>query len=124
MKTTGLNLLISDKPDVERDAVAHAFAQHGGAVDRIARFWDPPALDRDSVRVYGADSFCLVLQQKLGFSLCSPDDELLLHVPSAFLRRQITRQRLGDIAAVTFLLSSSRWFRSSFAERCISPALN
>jgi hypothetical protein len=102
MKTTGLNLLISDKPDVERDAVAKAFARHGGAVYRIARFWEPPALDPSSVRVYGADSFCLVLQQKLGFSLCSPDDELLLRVPSSFLKRQITRQPLGEIAAITF----------------------
>jgi hypothetical protein len=57
---------------------------------------------RSSVRVYGADSFCLVLQQKLGFGLCSPDDELLLDVPSAFLKRQVTRQRLGEIAAFTF----------------------
>jgi ATP-grasp domain, R2K clade family 2 len=102
MKTTGLILLISDKPDVERDAVAEAFARHGGAVHRIARFWEPPALDPNSVRVYGADSFCLVLQQKLGFGLCSPDDELLLHVPLAFLKRQIKRQMLGDIAGITF----------------------
>ena len=102
MKTTGLNLLISDKPDVERDSVAKAFARYGGAVHRIARFWEPPALDPRSVRVYGADSFCLVLQQKLGFSLCSPDDELLLQVPSASLKRQIKRQSLGDVAAIAF----------------------
>jgi hypothetical protein len=54
------------------------------------------------VRVYGADSFCLVLQQKLGFGLCSPDDELLLNVPPAFLKRKIKRQSLGDIAAIAF----------------------
>lgn len=102
MKTTGLNLLISDKPDVERDSVAESFARHGGTVYRIGRFWEPPVLDPSSVRVYRADSFCLVLQQKLGFGLCSPDDELLLHVPSAFLKRQIRRQPLGDIAAIAF----------------------
>ena len=50
------------------------------------------------MRGYGADSFCLVLQQKRGFSLCSPDDELLLQVPSAFLKRQITRQFLETAA--------------------------
>jgi ATP-grasp domain, R2K clade family 2 len=102
MKTTGLNLLISDKPDVERDSVAESFGRHGGVVHRIARFWEPPVLDPSSVRVYGADSFCLVLQQKLGLNLCSPDDELSSHVPSAFLKRRITRQRLGDIASFTF----------------------
>jgi hypothetical protein len=42
MKTTGLNLLISDKPDVERDSVAKVFARCGGAAYRIARFWEPP----------------------------------------------------------------------------------
>ena len=101
-ENNGLTLLISDKPDVERDAVAEAFARHGGTVHRIARFWEPPVFDPSSVRVYGADSFCLVLQQKLGFTLCSPDDELLLRVPSAFLKRQIRRQMLGDIAGISF----------------------
>jgi hypothetical protein len=38
MKTTGLNFLISDKPDLERDSVAEAFAERGGAVHRIGRF--------------------------------------------------------------------------------------
>jgi hypothetical protein len=82
--TTGLNLLISDKPDVERDALADAFARGGGEVHRLGRFWDPPVFDPATVRVYGADSFCLVLQQKLGFDLCSPADDLLLRVLRRF----------------------------------------
>ena len=57
MKTTGLNLLIPDKPDDERDAVARDFESGGGAVHRIARFWDPPAFEPSTVRVYGADAF-------------------------------------------------------------------
>ena len=77
MKTSGLNLLIPDKPDVERDAVAKSFERGGGVVHRIGRFWDPPAFEPSTVRVYGADAFCLVLQQKLGLSLCSPADDLL-----------------------------------------------
>ena len=102
MKTSGLNLLISDKPDLERDSVAESFAKGGGAVHRIGRFWDPPVFDPPTVRVYGADSFCLVLQQKLGLALCSPDDELLLHVPSEFLKRQVSRHVLGEISAIAF----------------------
>jgi hypothetical protein len=102
MKTAGLNLLISDKPDLERDSVAECFASHGGAVHRIDRFWDPPIFDPPTVRLYGADSFCLVLQQKLGLSLCSPDDELLLRVPSEFLKRRVTHQPLGVSSAITF----------------------
>ena len=84
--TAGLNLIISDKPDPERDAMAESFARHGGEVHRLGRFWDPPAFDPETVRVYGADSFCLVLQQKLGFELCSPPDDLLLRVSSRFLK--------------------------------------
>lgn len=94
--TTGLNLLISDKPDVERDALADAFAAAGGTVHRLGRFWEPPQLDPASVRVYGADTFCLVLQQKLGFDLCSPADDLLLQVPAQFLRRQLAQHFLGE----------------------------
>jgi ATP-grasp domain, R2K clade family 3 len=102
MNTTGLNLLIPDKPDVEHDAIANAFASSGGTVHRIARFWDPPHFEASTVRVYGAEAFCLVLQQKLGFELCSPSDELLLTVPARFLNRQIARRPLGEIPSVDF----------------------
>lgn len=102
MDTTGLNLLISDKIDAERDALAEIFLRQGGTVHRLGRFWDPPAFEPSSVRVYGADSFCLVLQQKLGFPLCSPDDDLLLRVPSEFIRRKLRGQALGEILAGEF----------------------
>lgn len=72
LRTKGLNLLIPDKKDAEREAVAAAFAQHGGTVHRLGRFWDPPEFDAPTVRVYGPDSFCLVLQQKIHFPLYSP----------------------------------------------------
>jgi ATP-grasp domain, R2K clade family 2 len=102
MKTTGLNLLIPDKPDVERDAVARSFERCGGVVHRIGRFWDPPSFESSTVGVYGADAFCLVLQQKLGLTLCSPSDDLILQVPTKFLNRQVTRQMLGEILPSTF----------------------
>lgn len=102
METTGLNLLIPDKFDEEREAVAKAFARRSGTVHRIGRFWDPPAFVPATVRVYGPDSFCLVLQQKLGFALCSPDDDLLLRVPPEFLLRKVERRKLGEVASLTF----------------------
>ncbi|CAM2788772.1 ATP-grasp domain-containing protein [Rariglobus hedericola] len=104
MNTAGLNLLIPDKPDTERDALAAVFRRGGGEVHRIGRFWDPPAFDPATVRVYGPDSFCLVLQQKLGFPLCSPDDDLLLRLPPEFLRRELSRKTLGDALASGFPL--------------------
>jgi hypothetical protein len=79
--------------------LADAFAQGGGEVHRLGRFWDPPVFDPATVRVYGADSFCLVLQQKLGFALCSPADDLLLQVPSRFLQRQIAQRTLDQVVA-------------------------
>lgn len=100
--TAGLNLLITDKPDPERDALAAVFARHGGVVHRIGRFWDPPVFDPATVRVYGADSFCLVLQQKLGFALCSPADDLLLQVPPRFLQRQIATRTLSEAQSLAF----------------------
>jgi hypothetical protein len=102
MDTTGLNLLISDKADTERDALADAFVRHGGEVHRIGRFWDPPVFPRETVRVYGADSFCLVLQQKLGFDLCSPDDELLMRVPVSFLKRRLEMRTLAEVSSGPF----------------------
>src|SRR3954464_9819661 len=100
--TAGLNLLISDKPDPERDALAESFARRGGQVHRLGRFWDPPKFEPATVRVYGADSFCLVLQQKLGFALCSPADDLLLHVPPRFLQRQLAQRTLGEAQSSPF----------------------
>ena len=102
MTTAGLNLLISDKPDVERDALADVFAARGGEVHRIGRFWDPPRFEPQTIRVYGADSFCLVLQQKLGFELCSPEDDLIQEVSPPFLRRTLARSTLAAAARMIF----------------------
>ena len=52
--------------------------------------------------MYGADSFCLVLQQKLGFDLCSPEDDLLMRVPVRFLQRRIVICTLGEASALPF----------------------
>jgi hypothetical protein len=102
MNTAGLNLLIPDKPDDERDTLAVVFSRGGGVVHRIGRFWDPPIFDPATVRVYGPDSFCLVLQQKLGFALCSPEDDLLLRLPPEFLRRELSQKTLGEALASAF----------------------
>src|SRR4029450_12717872 len=93
-----LTLIIPDKPDPERDAVAAAWEKTGGAVLRLGRFWEPPALNPRFVRVYGNDAFCLVLQQKLGFELLSPPDDLLLRAPAEFLRRDVDLVALNDTA--------------------------
>lgn len=102
MTTAGLNLLVPEKRDPERDSVAEAFARRGGVVHRLDRFWEPPQLDSKSVRVYGPDSFCLVLQQRLGFPLCSPDDELLLQLANSHLLRRVERKTLRELTPDCF----------------------
>jgi hypothetical protein len=96
MNTSGLILLIPDKPDAERDALANVWEQHGGEVFRLGRFWDPPALDVKRVRIHGGTSFVLVLQEKLGFELCTPADDLILSLPPEALKRRIQKQRLRE----------------------------
>jgi hypothetical protein len=93
----GLTLLVPERTDVERDAVASSWIMHGGEVLRLGRFWDPPALDARQVRVYGNDTFCLVLAQKLDLTLISPPDDLLLHLDASVIGRQLEGLPLADI---------------------------
>jgi hypothetical protein len=92
-----LILLVPQRTDVERDAVAAQWVLHGGQVIRLDRFWEPPVLDAKRVRVYGNDTFCLVLAQKLGLTLISPPDDLLLHLDASMLGRRLEGLPLADI---------------------------
>lgn len=98
----GLTLLIPEKPDPERDAVARTWREAGGSVLRLDRFWSPPEVDRQRVRLYGNDTFCLVLAQKLGLELVSPPDELLLTVDPAWLQRELHGSTLERAAHEAF----------------------
>jgi hypothetical protein len=98
----GLTLLIPDKADPERDAVALAWEAGGGTVLRLGRFWSPPEVDPARVRLYGHDTFCLVLAQKLGLTLVSPPDDLLLRVEPAWLRREVHGATLAQAAGEPF----------------------
>jgi hypothetical protein len=102
MTTPNLTLFIPDKPDVERDAVALAWEASFGPVLRIARFWDPPALPRDLLRVYGHETFCLVLQEKLDLLLVTPPDDLTLYAPADLLQRAIVKRTLGDLPTFSY----------------------
>jgi len=102
LDTRGLTLVITDKPDLERDAVADAWSAAGGEVLRLGRFWDPPALDPKYVRVYGADSYCQVLAQKLGLVLVSPPDDVLLHLAPDLTKRVLRSTTLAELGTVAF----------------------
>lgn len=99
---TPLVLLIPDKPDAERDAVATAWESAGGSVSRIGRFWEPPEVDRAHARVYGNDTFCLVLAEKLALHLVSPHDRILESAPEALLHRRLRITSLGKLGGEPF----------------------
>ena len=102
MAFDGLTLVVPDKADIERDAVCQSWQTHGGSVFRIGRFWDPPALDRARVRVYGPDTFCLVLAQKLGLHLVSPADNLLAGLDAELLKRDLREMSLGEAIGLSY----------------------
>lgn len=100
--TPNLILLIPEKRDVERDVVAQAWEAAGGEVLHVGRFWDPPAVDVERVRVYGNDTFCLVLAEKLGLDLVTPDDRLMCAAGPALLRRTLAVESLSDALQIGF----------------------
>lgn len=95
-------LVIPEKPDSERDAVALACQSGGGEVLKLGRFWEPPMLEASRVRLYGNDTFCLVLAEKLGLELISPADDLLLHVGFDLLKRKVQSRELGSFSEHDF----------------------
>jgi hypothetical protein len=95
-------LVIPAGADPERDAVARAWAAAGGDVERLDRFWEPPPLDTHQVRLYGNDTFCLVLAEVLGLVLVSPPNDLLLQLDATALGRELGSVALSGAAALAF----------------------
>ncbi|EDM76791.1 hypothetical protein PPSIR1_18857 [Plesiocystis pacifica SIR-1] len=89
MTLSGKVLLVPERRDSERDAVAEHWRSAGGRVVRLGRFWDPPPLPEAGLRPYGNDTFCLVLAQKLDLRELSPPDDLLVHLDAAVLGRRV-----------------------------------
>ncbi len=102
MNLNGLILVLPEKADSERDQVAQAWIAHGGSAEKLGRFWEPPAYDPRTVRLYGNDTFCLVLAQKLGLTLLSPADDLLLQLPQHMVKRKLQRVPLSAAADIPY----------------------
>ena len=102
MDVTDLVLLTPAKADPERDAVARAWQRHGGRVLRLDRFWEPPAFDPATVRLYGNDTFCLVLAQVLRLVLLSPPDDLLARLDPVWTRRRLQVSTLAEVRDAQF----------------------
>lgn len=89
---------------------------------RLDRFWEPPSLEPKSTRVYGPDTFVLVLQQKLGLELSSPDDRLIASVPPLLLRRGIELLPLAKVLAADFPIFVKPVVPKQFQARVYSTA--
>lgn len=63
---------------------------------RLGRFWDPPQVKPSQVRLYGNDTFCLILAQQLALELVSPPDDLLLQVDPLWLKRKVSFHSLAQ----------------------------
>jgi len=98
----GMTLLIPDKDDIERDAVADVWSKNGGELLHIAKFWNPPLLDDKEIRVYGNNMFCLILAEKLCLELISPEDDFLIKIDQNWTRRRINIMTLSEARNVIF----------------------
>ena len=99
MSVADLVLAVPAKPDVERDAVATAWQRAGGTVVRLDRFWEPPALPVERVRVYGPMTFALVVAEVLALELVGPPPDLLTGLPRWATGRDVVVTTLGSVAA-------------------------
>jgi len=95
-----LILVTPPSADVERDAVATAWADAGGEVVRVDRFWQPPELDPTLVRIYGPHTFALVLAEVWPIELVSPPYDLILGLPDDVLLRRMGSCRLDEVGAL------------------------
>lgn len=101
---TGEILLIPDKVDVERDALAKSWRDGGGEVLRIGKFWIKPELGNREFSLYGNDSFCLVLAQLLGVDLIIPRDEMIVKLERRFIKRDMQICPISSIGEFHFPL--------------------
>ena len=95
-------LLIPAKADLERDPVAATWETMMGPVMRLDRFWDPPDMDNSAARLYGNDTFCLVLAEVLGLELVSPPDDLLIGLDRGWLGRDVAVAKLSEVGSIEF----------------------
>ena len=82
-------LLIPDKADIERDAIAETWRNNDGEVMRIGKFWERPNIKTQRITIYGNDTFSLVLAQVLDVNLIQPKDEIISQIDIKWTKRKI-----------------------------------
>nr|WP_295872332.1 ATP-grasp domain-containing protein [uncultured Chitinophaga sp.] len=96
-------LLIPEKTDVELEAVASAWADKGGDVRRLGKYWvRDEAIAGRPVAIYGNQAFAFVLAQLYDAELLSPDDTLITRLDTRWTQRTITLRDAGDLRETDF----------------------
>lgn len=96
-------LLIPDKSDIERDAVANSWIKNSGKVLRVGKFWEHPNnINNQRVTIYGNDTFGLVLAQVIGVELMFPKDEIISTIGLKWTKRQIDILKLSEVRPSLF----------------------
>lgn len=95
-------LLIPDKADIERDAIANTWINNGGEVKRIGKFWERPDIGTKRVTIYGIDTFSLVLAQVIGVTLIEPKDEVISQIIQKWTKRSINTLPISNVDASLF----------------------
>ena len=95
-------LLIPDKEDRERDALAEVWQRKGGEVLRIGKFWIKPEVGDKRVSIYGYDSFCLVLAQVLGLEMVMVKDEWIAALSYPYLKRKVDISSIADAERILY----------------------
>jgi len=103
MDTAQKHLLIPDKVDLEREAIATSWQEKIGSVIRIGKFWKKPELpEAASFAIYGNDTFGHVLAQLLNANLLSPKDDLIAYLSKDWTKRTIQQKTLSNKASLSF----------------------
>ncbi|WP_299765650.1 ATP-grasp domain-containing protein [uncultured Dokdonia sp.] len=95
-------LLIPNKADIERDAIANTWINNGGEVKRIGKFWEHPDIGTKRVTIYGIDTFSLVLAQVIGVSLIEPKDEVISELSQKWIKRSIHVLPISNVSESLF----------------------
>jgi len=112
---TSLLLVLPERKDTERRRLGEAWKEKGGEVLSLREFWRPPDLDRNRVRCYGGVAFCTTLAERWELKLVSPPEDLLIHLPRFWTKRDILLLPLSEIVKVKFPLFAKPltigWFK-------------
>lgn len=96
-------LLIPEKTDPEFEQVFTAWANSGGQIKRLGKYWiKDEELAKQKIAIYGNQAFALVLAQIYNVELLSPDDTLIVRLEREWTKREIQARRLNELTDSDF----------------------